>query len=235
VRPRSLSTSAPSRLSSLTLAPSSSRADHDATSYLWETWSDAELRAWAVKEKLVGATDGSSLRRHQLEQLAKDNYGKTKDAMSSSFDEHSMRGWLIKHGVIKSDAQKKKDEVRLSSSFTCSLDALVPDLELHPARRSRPSSASTTPTRRARRPSTSRGATPASARGCATPASPSRCAPAASSFFSACISTVRPAFSPSPPPPLLPSRSLFPRPLFASPSSPALLSPPSSSRSGRSY
>lgn len=85
---------------------------HDASSYVWDTYSDAELRAWAVKEKLVSAADGANLRRHELEQLAKDNWAKASDTVASSFDTDSMHKWLVRNGVVKSDAQKKKEEVR---------------------------------------------------------------------------------------------------------------------------
>lgn len=51
-----------------------------------------------------------------------DNYGKARDTVAEAWNEDSMKGWLVKHGVIKSDAQKKKEEVRLSRvsrSLTC--------------------------------------------------------------------------------------------------------------------
>jgi hypothetical protein len=86
--------------------------DYDASSYLWDTWSDAEMHAWALKEKLLPSTsDAKSYKRHDLEKVISDNYGKTKHSLMNDWNEHSMKGWLVKHGVIKSDAQKKKEEV----------------------------------------------------------------------------------------------------------------------------
>lgn len=86
--------------------------DYDATSYLWDTWSDAEMQAWALKEKLLPSSSSSTkYKRHDLEKVITDNYGKTKHSLQNDWNEHSMKGWLIKHGIIKSDAQKKREEV----------------------------------------------------------------------------------------------------------------------------
>ena len=69
------------------------------------------MRAWAVKEQAVDATKAADLKRHELEQLVAANYNKASDTIAGAWNENSMKSWLVKHGVIKSDAQATRDQV----------------------------------------------------------------------------------------------------------------------------
>lgn len=72
------------------------------------------MQAYAVKEKLLPSSSASTkYKRHDLEKILAENYGKTKQSLQNDWNEQSMKNWLVKHGIIKSDAQKKKEEVRL--------------------------------------------------------------------------------------------------------------------------
>jgi len=87
------------------------RPDYDASSYLWNTWSDSELRAWVVKEKAADNAKAADMKRHELENLVSANYNKASDTISSAWNENSMKGWLVKNGLLKSDAEATKDQV----------------------------------------------------------------------------------------------------------------------------
>jgi len=51
------------------------------------------------------------MKRHELENLVSANYNKASDTISSAWNENSMKGWLVKNGIIKSDAEATKDQV----------------------------------------------------------------------------------------------------------------------------
>lgn len=51
------------------------------------------------------------MKRHELEKVVGANYNKASDTIASAWNENSMKGWLVKNGIIKSDAEATKDQV----------------------------------------------------------------------------------------------------------------------------
>lgn len=85
---------------------------YTANDRVWDTWSDAQARAYLVKNKVVAEADAAGLKRDKLERLLEDNYYKLPDNLEQSWKNSDMRDWLVKQGFLKSDAQLKADDVR---------------------------------------------------------------------------------------------------------------------------
>lgn len=84
-------------------------ADYDVTSYVYSTWSDAELRAWLVKNKVVSAAEAADWKRHQLEKKVAANYHKATSTVADSFNDVAKKAWLIKQGILKEGEAKAED------------------------------------------------------------------------------------------------------------------------------
>jgi hypothetical protein len=57
----------------------------------WDTWSDAEARAWLVKNKFVDKAKAEEARRDQLEKYLEENWNKASSNLQSSWKESDMR------------------------------------------------------------------------------------------------------------------------------------------------
>lgn len=85
--------------------------DYGVDDTVWSTWSDAQLRAFLVKEKVLSSVDAAKYKRHDLENYVAANWHSAQDNLVAGWKESDMRDWLIQHGYLKSDAQAAKDDV----------------------------------------------------------------------------------------------------------------------------
>lgn len=85
---------------------------YTANDRVWDNWSDAQARAYLVKNKVIAEADAAGYKRDKLEKLLEDNWNKLPDNLDAAWKDTEMRQWLVKHGYLKSDAQLKKDDVK---------------------------------------------------------------------------------------------------------------------------
>lgn len=91
--------------------------DYGVDDTVWSTWSDAQLRAFLVKEKVLSSVDAAKYKRHDLENRVSANWYSAQDNLVAGWKESDMRDWLIQHGYLKSDAQAAKDDVSSLSRY----------------------------------------------------------------------------------------------------------------------
>lgn len=87
--------------------------DYGVDDTVYSNWSDAQLRAFLVKEKVLDTAAAANLKRNELENYVAANWNHSKDNLVRGWKESDMRSWLVQHGYLKSDAEIKKDEVSL--------------------------------------------------------------------------------------------------------------------------
>lgn len=67
------------------------------------------------------STDAAQLKKEKYEKLLDENYTRAKTTIWSGWYDSEIRGWLVGHGYLKSDAEAKRDEVgRGESNFLTS-------------------------------------------------------------------------------------------------------------------
>lgn len=93
--------------------------DYNAQDSIWNAWSDAEMRAWLVQQKLYSSVEAADMQRHQLEAALAKSWAAAPDNIVNTWRDSDMRKWLIDNGYMKSDAQAKKDEVRAIVALSC--------------------------------------------------------------------------------------------------------------------
>jgi len=70
------------------------------------------------------STDAAQLKKEKYEKLLDENYTRAKTTVWSSWYDSEIRGWLVGHGYLKSDAEAKRDEVGLTNKAGESGDLL---------------------------------------------------------------------------------------------------------------
>ena len=82
--------------------------DYAVDDAVWDTWSDAKMKAFLVKEGIVDQAKAADYKRHELESLLKANWAKASGNVSNasskssaylSWSDNRLRGWLREHGI----------------------------------------------------------------------------------------------------------------------------------------
>ena len=106
---------------------------YDVNDKVWSAWGDSQMKTWLVEhgiiksnaqlkrekmEKLVSCVPfpfprcvASHERKTDLENSSRDNYSHAQDVTWGAWTDSDMRAWLIDHGYLRSDAQKKRDDL----------------------------------------------------------------------------------------------------------------------------
>jgi hypothetical protein len=109
-----------------------------ATDPLYSAWNDAYLRHWLVSHEVIGSStpekDTAAFREALAENLTREAlsakmahyYYNTKDKIYSSWSDSDLHQWLVSHGVIKSDAQIKRDKLEklVESNYSGAQDTI---------------------------------------------------------------------------------------------------------------
>ena len=66
-------------------------ADYGKDDAVWDTWSDAKMRTYLVKQGVVDKTKAVDYKRHELENLLKANWNKSADNLTTGWNESDMR------------------------------------------------------------------------------------------------------------------------------------------------
>jgi len=82
---------------------------YDANTYVWDTWSDNQLRSWLVDHDIIKSE--AEVRRDKMQKLVKDSYSSALDTLYMGWSDSQIREWMISNGYLKSDAQKRRDEL----------------------------------------------------------------------------------------------------------------------------
>ncbi|KAI6118142.1 hypothetical protein F5141DRAFT_1096416 [Pisolithus sp. B1] len=118
------------------------RAFDESKDHVFSTWDDSRLRKWLEDHGVVEAkkaetrTELLNLANRYLHQasdpvwqtwsdsyMMKRYYYSTTDKIWNAWSESELKAWLVNHGLLKSDAQKQRDElIKMVECVTCGCD-----------------------------------------------------------------------------------------------------------------
>ena len=71
---------------------------------------------------MISTNDAAQLKKEKYEKLLDEHYTRAKSTVFSGWYDSEIRDYLVKHGYLKSDAQAKRDEVRLAQKIGIKTD-----------------------------------------------------------------------------------------------------------------
>lgn len=87
-----------------------------ATDPVWNAWSDSYIHEWLVSHGIIKSDyekkkDAVIAKRDELAAMMQDYYYGTNDYVWSSWDDSTIKSWLVEHGVVKSEAEIKREKM----------------------------------------------------------------------------------------------------------------------------
>ncbi|KAF9460445.1 hypothetical protein BDZ94DRAFT_1265910 [Collybia nuda] len=81
------------------------------TNPVWEAWSDSYIHEWLVSYNILSPTPPNPYSREFLLGKMKQYYYDVNDTVYSTWSDSTLKNWLVENGIIKSDAQLKRDKM----------------------------------------------------------------------------------------------------------------------------
>jgi hypothetical protein len=78
----------------------------------WEVWSDSYIHEWLASHNLIDTRSSVQKTRDEYSDLMRTYYYNTSQRVWDTWSESDMKAWLVDNGVIKSDAQIRKEKMQ---------------------------------------------------------------------------------------------------------------------------
>ncbi|KAF5376089.1 hypothetical protein D9615_007739 [Tricholomella constricta] len=81
------------------------------TDPIYDAWSDSYLHDWLLSHNIISPAPPSPYSREYLLKKMKQYYYDANDTVFSSWSDSQLKEWLVKQGIVKGDAQIKRDKM----------------------------------------------------------------------------------------------------------------------------
>ncbi|THV02654.1 hypothetical protein K435DRAFT_775444 [Dendrothele bispora CBS 962.96] len=78
---------------------------------VWQAWSDSFMRDWLASHNLIDDRSPIQKTRDEYLEMMKQYYYNVNDRTWDTWSDSDLRGWLVEHGVVKSDAEIKREKM----------------------------------------------------------------------------------------------------------------------------
>ncbi|KAJ4473059.1 hypothetical protein J3R30DRAFT_759691 [Lentinula aciculospora] len=79
---------------------------------VWEMWSDNYIRDWLTSHNLIDSRSSAEKARDEYLDLMRTYYYNTSQRVWDTWSDSDMKAWLVNNGIVKSDAEIKKEKMR---------------------------------------------------------------------------------------------------------------------------
>ncbi|KAE9388916.1 hypothetical protein BT96DRAFT_980887 [Gymnopus androsaceus JB14] len=79
---------------------------------IWETWSDSYIHNWLASHNLIDTRSSMQKSRDEYLDLMRNYYYTSSQRAWDTWSDSEMKAWLVENGVVKSDAQIKREKMR---------------------------------------------------------------------------------------------------------------------------
>jgi len=88
------------------LADRMSKYYYDTNSYVWDSWTDSQLRAWLIDNNVIKG-DSKTLARNKMTKLVENSYTSATTTVLSTWSESQLRSWLVDNGYMSTSESGK--------------------------------------------------------------------------------------------------------------------------------